>query len=507
MLNTMTAWTDQVLNLILRFVSRTVFIWCLDVEYLGVNGLFSNILTLLSLAELGVGTAITFSMYRPIAEKKEDEVIALLQLYKKTYITIGLVMLIIGASITPVLDWFIKDMPDIPEISAIYLLYLLNSVISYFFSYRISFIIANQRRYIVNIVHSLTQLFVIGIQVVILLLTKNFILYLVVQIIGTFLENVIESQIVVREYPFVKTKKKYQLDRTTFHSIVKNIGAMVLHRFGSVAVFATDNMILSKMIGLVSVGIYSNYSLVVTSLTNITRQFFISITSSVGNLNVEKQGKDLKETFGKVFFFGAWMYAFCSICCLVLFNSFIELWIGKDYLLEMPVVFVIVFNFFLTGMRQAGGTFIEALGLFWYNRFAPLIEAPLNLISSIIFVKCFGMIGVFLGTALSTLCVCMLSEPYVLYKYGLKRPLRTYYIMYVKYTAAVFLIGAITMVLCSVGILGRGGIGSFILKMLICAVVPNVLWYLLFRKTEECVYFVNLFKGILDKMGKKFVRG
>ena len=201
------------------------------------------------------------------------------------------------------------------------------------------------------------------------------------------------------------------------------------------------------------------------------------------------------------------MYAFCSICCLVLFNSFIELWIGKDYLLEMPVVFVIVFNFFLTGMRQAGGTFIEALGLFWYNRFAPLIEAPLNLISSIIFVKCFGMIGVFLGTALSTLCVCMLSEPYVLYKYGLKRPLRTYYIMYVKYTAAVFLIGAITMVLCSVGILGRGGIGSFILKMLICAVVPNVLWYLLFRKTEECVYFVNLFKGILDKMGKKFVRG
>ena len=327
------------------------------------------------------------------------------------------------------------------------------------------------------------------------------------QILGTFLENVIESQIVVREYPFVKTKKKYRLDPATFHGIVKNIGAMVLHRFGSVAVFATDNMILSKMIGLVSVGLYSNYSLVVTSLTNVTRQFFISITSSVGNLSVEKQGKTLKETFDKVFFFGAWMYAFCSICCLVLFNSFIELWIGEEYLLEMPIVFVIVLNFFLTGMRQAGGTFIEALGLFWYNRFSPLIEAPLNLISSIVLVKYFGMIGVFLGTALSTLCVCMISEPYVLYKYGLKQPLRNYYIQYLKYTVAAGIAGAITMFACNVEFLQGGGIGVFIVKMLICAVLPNIFWYLLFHRTDECKYFMKIFQGIFEKMREKIRKG
>lgn len=485
----------QTFGIIINFISRTIFVRILSVEYLGINGLFSNILSILSLAELGIGPAIIYSMYKPLAEKDEVKLKALMNLYKKAYIVIGIIIGIAGTLLTPFLDFFINDIPNIPHIKLIYILYVSNSAISYFFSYKRNIIIADQKKYIDTLYHYTFYFLRNILQIFILLFTKNYILYLVIQLLSILLENVSISKKTDELYPFLKNNKE-SLELVEKKTIFKNVKALMLHKIGSVLVLSTDNILISKFIGLIEVGLYSNYLIIIQTLTTLFGVIFNSITSSVGNLAVTEGQRKNERIFMCIDLMCFWLFAFASICLIVLFNPFIQLWLGEQYLFSFPIVLLIVINFYLSGRRQSILTFRAALGLYWYDRYKPLFEAGVNLIVSIILVKQIGIKGIFIGTIVSTLTTCFWIEPYVLYKHGFKSPVKSYFIKYFIYIFLMIVAGVITYIVASV--FNGTGFIVFCVKLIICIIIPNIIFVICFWRTEEFEYFKNIFKSYFN---------
>lgn len=486
----------QVFALIISFFSRMVFVNTLGSEYLGLNGLFTNILSMLSLAELGVGTAMVYSMYKPLAENDDIKLNSLMHLYRKTYILIGTIIAIIGLLITPFLSYLVKDMPDIHEINMIYVLYIVNTSLSYFYSYKRSLVIADQKRFVATFYRYLFYFIVNLLQIFILITTRNYLLFVVIQLIGTVIENVLVSRKVDKLYPFLNMRNVQKLDEQEKGIIKKNIKALMFHKIGSVVVLGTDNLLISKYIGIVSVGLYSNYLLITNSLNMIFGLIFQSITASIGNLGVTESQTKQKLTFDKIDFFCFWIYGFTSIAIFVLVNPFIELWLGKEYLFDKELVLLIVTSFYLTGMRKSVLTFKDALGLYWADRYKPIFEAVINLVFSVLLAKKIGISGIFIGTIISTLTTCFWIEPYVLFKNGFKETAKFYFVKYTYNTIIMVITGLVTWKLSE--IITGITIISFIAKALLVVIVPNLIFILLFRRKEEFEYFVGIIRGIIN---------
>ena len=504
--NLIYAFTGQGAGIIISVLARLVFVKVLTAEYLGLNGLFSNILSMLSLVELGVGPAMTFSLYKPLAEKNAEKIKSLMNLYKNTYRVIGCVMLIIGISITPFLPYLIDEMPDISNINVIYIFFVINTSISYFYSYKRSLIISDQKSYLATLYRYACYFILNVIQIVVLIITKNYELYLIAQILMTFTENVIVSKKADKLYPYLREKNIKKLSKEDTNPIKKNITAMVAHKVGGIVVNSTDNLIISKFVGLVAVGIYSNYYLITNALNTVCTQIFTSITASVGNLCATESKEKIYEIFEKTLFINFWIYGFASICLFVLFNNFIEIWVGKEYLFSIGVVSIIIINFYISGMRKTVLTFRDALGLYWQDRYKPIIESVINIIASLILVENYGVLGVFIGTLISTLTTCFWLEPYILYKYGIKNNVKKYFSKYAIYTFITIVAGCIT-VMISEFIFYNVNIINFVGKMIICTIIPNLFFFMAFHKSKEFIYFkdlaINLVKKVIQRKNKK----
>lgn len=491
------AFGGQIIGILISLVARWVFIYTLNVEYLGLNELFTNISLVLSLVELGIGPAMTFSLYKPLAENNREKIKSLMNLYKKAYTIIGILVFVLGLALIPTLPFFIDTMPNIPEsIILIYILFVTNTAISYFFAYKRSLIISDQKRYIDTAYRYIFYSILNILQIIVLVLTRNYILFLVVQVIMTLIENISVSLKVNKLYPYITEQNIKKLETHDMSEIKKNVGAMVFHKIGGAIVFGLDNIIISKFIGLVAVGIYANYLLIVNALNIVIGQIFSSITASVGNLGVTENKDKQLNIFNKTFFMNFWIYAFVSTCLLVLFNNFIYLWVGEEFVFDIIIVAVIVLNVYLLGMRKSVLTFKDALGLFWYDRYKPLFEAGLNVIVSLVLVHYLGIIGVFIGTTISTILTCFWVEPYVLYKYGFEKRCKSYFAKYVEYFLVTIIVGAITVFSCIL-LFPNTDILSFVGKLSICITIPNICILGLYHKSEEFIYLLNLLKNTI----------
>ena len=491
----------QAIGFVISFIARIFFIRVLGREYLGLNGLFTNILTILSLAELGVGEAITFSLYKPLAENDTKKCTMLMQVYKKVYTIIGCAILVIGFCLTPFLPLIIKNMPDIPYINLIYILFVVNTAVSYFFSYKRNLIIADQKRYIATFYRYLAHAVFTFLEIVYLILFKNYIGYLLIMIAATLADNIMVSRKADKMYKFLKTEEQIPLDPESKDKIIKNTKAMMMHKVGGVVVNSTDNILLSMFVSLDSVGLYSNYFFITNALNSVTTHVFNSVTARVGNLFATSDSKKAYKVFKEVFFLDYFMYSFIAVSLLCLFNPFIELWVGKEYLFGFDIVCIIVINVYIAGMRKAVLTFREASGLFYKDRWKAVFEAIINLGTSIILAIYFGTFGVFLGTFISSVTVCVWVEPLILYKYGFKEKLIEYFKLYFMYAIVTIACCALTYYLCS--FINYGRFVSLILKACLCVIVPNVINIILFRNTEQYQYFKNLFRRIFAKLRRK----
>lgn len=468
-LNLLTAWGGQAVIVIFNFILRMLFVKYLSIEYLGMNGLFSNILSLLSLAEMGIGSAIIYSLYEPLAKNEVTVVQAFMNFYKKAYWIIGSVILLAGSAFIPFLDWFIIDGTQIQGFKVIYFLFVLDTSISYFFSYKASLIIANQKSFIVTIYANSVKLVKIVVSMILISIWQNYFGYLILQMAFTLLENVLISYKADKMYPFLKEKRGKALSVEQKAQIKKNTMAMLFHKIGNIVVNGTDNLILSKFVSMVSVGLLSNYNMVLNGLHTLMGQVFMAFTAGVGNYVVTEEKNQQRQLFWQMFFLNFWLYGTCSVGLFCLFNPFIVLWIGEEYTFSKLIVFLMVLNFFLTGMRKTVLTFRDAMGLFWHDRYKAFIEAVLNLLISLLLVKRIGIAGVFLGTIISTVITCFWIEPYILFRYGLKEKIRRYFKYYGYYFVLTVAAGMIGDYLCNC--IEGNDIKSFVGKVLICIIV------------------------------------
>lgn len=498
--NTKYAMASQLLTTFVSFINRTVFIHYLSVEYLGINGLFDNILSILSLAELGVGSAITYNMYHPLATNDVSRVKRLMNFYRMMYNIIGTFVFAAGLGLMPFLGLLINNKPNIGNLELIYVLYVVNSASSYFFTYKRSILFADQKNYIDSINKCQQSIVQSIVQNTVLIMTHNFIAYYLTQILSIVLFNFIISKKANRMYSYLRNNhEKLEPDET--RKILKDVSALLMHRIGYVVVCSTDNFLISKFISIAAVGLYSNYLMILSAVKGVIMQIITGISASVGNLNAMESREKSYEVFKRIYFLNAWLIGFCSIAFYILFNPFIELWIGKDYLLPPSIVLIISVNFYICdtrGIRSVVNTFKDSMGLFWQDRFKPIFEASINLVASILLLKAFGLSGVLLGTLFSTVVTDIWVEPYILFKHGFKRKLVSYFEMFLKYGFLTLAAGFITKSVCSW--LSGSPTVTFLMSMLIVTIIPNLIFLMVYYNTEECRYFIGL---LMNKIIRK----
>lgn len=496
--NAVFAMLFEVLAALLAFIVRWFFIRCLRVEYLGMGGLFTNILTILSLAELGAGSAIVYSMYKPLAENNTERIKSLMYLYKTIYLWIGTAIFVLGMCVIPFLDFFVKEQPSIPytEFILIYVLTVIQTASSYFFCYRFSIYSANQKGRIIQKYGMFFSVLRSVLQVFVLIFLKNYIAYLIVAIVVTLINNIILSQKANREYPFLKEKAE-KLDRESVHKIKKNIFALLLYKLGITVATTIDTLLISKFFGLIYVGIYSNYHLIISYSDKLFSSVLGTITPSLGNLMVTGTDEKKLQVFSALQLIYYWLATYLAVALLVLFNPFIEVFFGKEFLFEQSMVIALVVSITLTNFQRPCGLTRDATGLFWYGKLRPFAMSILNVIFSLIAIKRYGIIGVLIGTALSKAMTYAWYDPYIVYKYALKGSLLRYFI---KYAFHWVLLATLTIVCSTIySFIGVGGILGLVYGGIIITIIVNGVFFALYFKSDAMKYLVSLIKPILSK--------
>ena len=350
--NTYVGIITQVFILIVSFANRTIFIKILGNDYLSINGLFSNILSMLSLVELGFGTALIYMLYKPVAENDINKTQKLIKYYQKVYSIIGTIMLILGILIIPFMKYLIKDTPDIKEnLILIYILYLISTCIGYFFAHKSAIINANQKNYIVILYNQVGKLLQSIIQIVLLLLTKDYILYLVINVVTTIISNILISLKANKMYPYLKEKNIEDIDKEDKKTITTKVKSLILYRLGPSILNGSDNLILSSCVSLSAVGIYSNYYLLTNYLNLFISQITSSLETSIGNLNAKETNNQKEYVFYKILYICFLIYGTISILLMALVNDFIGIWLGNKYLFSSFIVFTIVLYNYFNGMH------------------------------------------------------------------------------------------------------------------------------------------------------------
>ena len=495
----------QLVVLLTGFVSRRVIISYLAAEYLSVGGLFSNIMTVLSLAELGVGAAITYSLYKPLSEGDEGKICSLMRLFRRAYTVIGLSVLALGCAILPLLRFFVDDidaaLSAVPDFYIIYVLYVVNSSVSYFLAYKRTLLIADQRRYVTSITSSVSQIVLCAAAFLLLGFTKNYVLFMAATVFVTAIENVIISIIARRVYPYLNYKNTQPLEDSEKSTIKTNVKAALMHNIGGVLVNGTDNIIISRFVSFLAEGLYTNFHLISAAADSLLRPVFQSATASFGDLSVEADNEKKTVVFHRMFFAGAWLYGLCAICIANLSLPTVTLWLGEEFGIDTFSIMLVALNFYLVGMRRPGMSAREAMGLLRYDRWKSIIEAVLNIILSVILAKNLGIAGVLLGTTISSLSTCFWIEPLVLFRHGLGHGLGKYFARYGIYSLVTGAAFAATYLICDA--ISVGGIGGLLIKGLVCLTVTNLLYVIAYFKFDEFKYFYKLLLSKIKKPSNK----
>lgn len=480
---------SSIITNLATFVSRTVFFRILGVTYLGVNGLLTNVLFMLSLAELGVGTAIGFSLYKPIAEGDTLKISALMSFYRKAYRVIGGVVTLLGLILMPFLPCIIKHSEKIPNLYLIYILFLAGSVVGYFVSYKNTLITADQIAYeVVPLRTGLTLLSTLGL-ICVLYLFRNYIVYLSLQIISVILTQVVVNRAITKKYPEVNFKSKERIPKEELDTIKLNVKAMFFHKIGDYCINGTDSIVISHFISIAMVGLYSNYLLLILTVNTYAMICFNSAQASFGNFLATETGEKRIETFETFNLLGFWVFSWVSICFYNLMTPVIQLWFGKQYTISFYVLIPVVLNYYFMGMRVPLGIVKTAGGVYDQDKYSPLAQSAVNLVFSVILVQKLGLAGVFWGTVISC-AVPLVTRPYVVYKYIFQSSSAKYFALYAFYFIIFIANISVTSMICNKIITDSLWI-NLIGKSFACLLVPNAILYCIFRNQKKFRYITT----------------
>lgn len=497
---------SQIIIIMLGFISRRIFIDSLGAEYLGVNGLLTNVLSMLSLVEGGIGASIVYNLYKPLAEENKDKIIALVQLYKKLYGLLAIIVFLLSIALYPFLGSIIKEGQSIFYITIVYFIFVLRNIVSYLNAHKWSLINADQKGYVLARANLIFDIFTTISKLIILMTTKNYILYLLIEVGIFIIQNIYNGRIVNKRYPYIKTKEKHKVDNKTKDNLITNVKAIFMHKIGSFCVFGTDNILISAFVNIKTVGLYSNYTMIIGQLSALVTPILNSVSASVGNLVAVESEEKNYQIFNVIYLVNFWIYAISAIFLYNLLEPFIDWWIGKGFLLDNLTFLVVIINFYISGLRSSIGMFKEKAGIFKEDKYVPLVESVVNLGSSIILIKYLGLAGIFIGTTISTVTLPLWNQPRLVYKKLFKKPSKEYFIKYIEYALLTISSGFLTTITCNLLVKNVGFI-PLVLKGIICLIIPNIIFIAVFYKTDEFKYIYKIINGILNNLKTKLFRG
>lgn len=446
-LNVFFGYIAQFGILILSFISRRIFVNFLSADYLGINGLYSNILSVLALAELGLGNVTQFFLYKPVAENNYAKVASLFKYFKKLYKGIAVSVMLLGLALIPFLKYIINSDLKINELIVYYILFLLNSVLTYFSAPHIALLAANQDNRLHKLVTLLTNFILQFAHIAVLFIWKNYVIYIVATLLSTIFNVIILNIICYKRYPYIKQKAS----KTEVNSsqIINSVKSTFFYKVGAVIVNNTSNIMISILVSTAAVGLYSNYYMVVSGIQGFITIITTSLISSIGNLSAHGNKERMHSVFNVMLLFYNFIATVGGIGFYLLFNDFITIWLGKEYLMDNSVVFVIALNFYLTTAVSPIWMYRESNGLFDKVKYLMLTVALLNIVFSLILGNLCGVLGVLLAPALAKIASQVWYEPRILFKgvFGVSQ--KHYWILQLKYLG----LSVISLGLCNLCVL------------------------------------------------------
>lgn len=485
----------KVYQIICPFIIRTAMIYLLGMEYVGLNSLFNSILQVLNLTELGVGTAMVFSMYKPIAEEDTKKICGLMQLYKVYYRVIGTIIAVVGLAITPAVPRLISSDSPIPlNIIYLYWINLGNTVLSYWlFAYKSSILQAHQRTDVTSKITLVANTCMYLLQFLTLLLFRNYYLFLLIMLLGQALNNFLTAVVADRMYPQYKARGK--LPQCEVKQINQRVRDLFTSKVGGVIQNSADSIVISAFLGLTLLARYNNYYYIMNSIFGFIIIMFNSCLAGIGNSLVTETKEKNYQDFKKIALLTEWIGGFCSCCLLCLYQPFMKIWVGVDNLLELGIVVCISLYLYIVVTNQMLCLYKDAAGIWRKDKYRPLITALVNLLLNLATVKYLGLYGVVLSTVVSMLFVGMPWLIKNLFTELFHRSSREIISLFSYYSITTMIATGITYFLC--WFVNDTGIITFIAKAAICLTVPNIIIVVAFSRKQE-------FKSALQLVNRTF---
>ena len=498
--NVMSTAVYRLITPICAFLTRTAFIYLLGMKYVGISGLFTDILNVLSLSELGISSAITYALYRPLAEDDQEKITQLMLFFKTAYRVIGIAIMGIGCAIMPFVPQLISKDAVVPvNIFLVYFVYLLNTAISYFFfSYRTVLLTAAQKNYREQIVNTVTSIIYTAILIGILFLSHNFMLYLIVQLILGIIKNIIVAHIVNQMFPHAFDKTTATLDIKEMRVLWKNVYSVFVGKISGTIFTSADSMIISKCISTISVGILSNYRVLIAFATSICGLFTGGMLPAVGEMAAKESPEECEKRFSKYNFIQMWVTSVIAICLMAVLTPFIRLWAGEKNMLSQLTVAALVLNFWMDLILQMVYQFRAAYGLYPYGKYLQLIASVINIFVSIWWAGYWGIFGVLFAT--SVLNSITFIYPYFLYKYGFECSSRKYYKSLFQHFLITVAAQGLVILLCRYSF--KNLVFDLIIRAVVSFLLSNMVLLICYHKSEGWNFMKRELYSVIKKLIK-----
>lgn len=510
--NLVFGYTEELIIVVLSFFTRRVFVDVLGSQYTGLNSVITNILSMLNLVELGFGSAIIFSLYKPLAQKDELHVKALMGFYKSTYRVMGFIIAGIGICLMPFLPFIIKDDVGFTNIYIVFALNLLQTVSTYlFFAYKRAILEADQKMYMISKIRCVFMTLTYLGEIMVLVLFENYYAYLLVIVGGTIVQNIFIAFCSNREYPFMQEKAP-KLEREERREITKNCGALFIYRINSYVLNSTNSLILANFVSLSLIGYYGHYLTLFNAVKSVMNKLFSSMVGSLGNLHAEAQLSDKEgnrfdreeDVFLAVNMISFATYGLFAVGLFAVASTFIDIWIGPGQTLSDMAVFLISLECFVYSLTKPTASFRASMGLFQQCKYRPIASMILNLIFSLTLVQWFSIEGVLFGSVASVALTTVWYDPVIIYRYGFGKSVHSYFARILLFT----LIEILSMGTCDVFryFIPLKGVIGILVYGVFAVVVFTIFFILLLHKLPEFQELITLAKTILSGIRRKFKR-
>lgn len=498
--NATTAAVTSIVMGVVSFIERMVFNQCFISDYLGFYSLFKNIISIIAVAELGLSTAIAYSLYAPLAEDNFEEVNVIMHLFQKVYRIMGTIILAAGLAVTPFMRYFVRTEVDISYVQICFVIFLLGTVSEYFFYYKSIIFSASQREYVNTLLTNICWTMMYAIQIAASILTHSFLVYSLLILTFTLIRCTVVNILARKKFPFLSKKPTRKIANESRDKILSNVKGLIADRLGGVLINSSDSLLISAMIGSSILGLYSNYQMITKGILGFTRILPNAITASLGNMGAVEDSNSMEDGYKAIDLSFYLIYGVLAIVLFNIINPIIQLFFGASRVLPFTTALIMSVLFYIQNIKSLYYTYKSSLGLYWYDRFRPLISGATNLIVSIILAKILGLDGILLGTIISYVVIDLWVEPMIIFHHGFHKSSHRYIAATMMRLA--FVTGMMLATWQLTDLITVSGIFGIIAKLVLSLVITVAVFALIYCRNKYVKQSVKAVRRFIFKREK-----